>query len=154
MNAFADTNWLVAAYFLEAASNRHEIVERYSRKHGQPWVVSQVVLLEARNVFARTAKEKNPEEWADLQSDLGRRVLVDTMQWDLVRQKTETLFERYSYKATIGTFDAVLLASALLTGARIFLSFDSQLKALAAAERLTVFPELTSHERTLLAALR
>ena len=76
MNAFADTNWLVAAYFLEAASNRHEIVERYSRRHGQPWIISQVVLLEARNVFARTAKEKNPEEWADLQSDLGRRVLV------------------------------------------------------------------------------
>jgi predicted nucleic acid-binding protein len=154
MNAFADTNWLVATYFPEMTADRHGIVERYTRKQSEPWIISHIVLLEARNVFARVAHEPDPDEWHDLQSDLGRRLYVDTMQWDLVRQKTNELFSRYSHKAQVGTFDAVLVSSALLTGARKFLSFDSQCKVLAAAERLTVFPELNEREKALLAELR
>ena len=154
MNAFADTNWLVAAYFIKQAASRTAVVERFTRKHGEPWVVSHVVLLEARNVFGWLSRTASPAEWDRLESDLGGRVFVDTMQWDRVRQKTLELFSRYSHRSAIGSFDTVLVASALLTGATHFLSFDSSAKALAAAERLAVFPELTVPEKAALAKLR
>ena len=154
MTLFADTNWLVAAYFIRQEASRTAIVERFTRKHGAPWVVSQVVLLEARNVFGWVSRTTMPAEWERLESDLGGRIFVDTMQWDMVRQKTLELFGRYSHKAAVGSFEAVLVASALLTGATHFLSFDGRAKSLAAAERLAVYPELTPAEKALLLKLR
>jgi predicted nucleic acid-binding protein len=154
MTLFADTNWLVAAYFLKQDEERTAVVERFSRRHSLPWVMSHIVILEARNVFAWLAKEVRPPEWSRLQEDCGRRIYVDTMDWDRVRQQTKELVARYSHKAQLGTFDTVLVASALLTGATHFLSFDSKLKALAAVERLTVFPELTGGEKAIVAKLR
>lgn len=154
MTLFADTNWLVAAYFQENDHDRFRIVERFARRQSLPWITSHVALLEACNVFAWICKETSSPEWRRLEADLGRRIHVDTMQWDRVRRRTVELFAKYSHKAKIGTFDTVLLASALLTGATHFLSFDSTLKALAAAERLKVFPELTETEKFDLAKLR
>jgi predicted nucleic acid-binding protein len=154
MTLFADTNWLVAACFQEKDEDRAGIGERFTRRHNLAWVTSHVVLLEARNVFAWLAKATEPQEWRRLQADLGGRIYVDTMDWDRVRQQTLQLFARYSHKAQLGTFDTVLVASAILTGATHFLSFDGKLKALAAAERLRVFPELTDADKTVLAKLR
>ena len=48
----------------------------------------------------------------------------------------------------------MLVASALLAGATHFLSFDGKIKGLAAAERLTVFPEMTEAEKAVFARLR
>jgi predicted nucleic acid-binding protein len=153
MTAFADTNWIVASYFIKADGQRTSIVERFARHHGQPLVISHIVLMECRNVFPWTASEKRPREWENLQNDLGRKFLLDTMQWDLLRQRTGELCERYSHHAKLGTFDLCLVASALLTGAQTFLSFDSQCRALAAAQRLKVVPELTGREKELLSKL-
>ena len=154
MTLFADTNWLVAAYFQENDQDRFKIVERFARRQSLPWVTSHIVLLEACNVFAWVSREANSPEWRRLEADLGRRIHVDAMQWDRVRRRTIELFDRYSHKAQIGTFDTALVASALLTGATHFLTFDSKLKALAAAERLKVFPELTEADKTTLAKMR
>ena len=154
MSAFADTNWVVATYFVKARDERTAVVERFTRRHNQPLIVSHLVLLECANVFPWTAREKNAVEWQNLQSDLGRKFLVDTMDWDILRQRTAQLCACYSHKAKLGTFDLALVASALLTGARTFLSFDSQCRALAVAERLKVFPELSASEKELVAALR
>ena len=49
---------------------------------------------------------------------------------------------------------AALIASALLTGAQMFVSFDSQCRALAAAQRLKIFPALSAPEKQTLASLR
>lgn len=76
------------------------------------------------------------------------------MQWDLQRQKTIELFDRYSHRQSLGTFDVALVASALLTGATTFLSFDEQAKALAVAERLQVYPKLEASGKRMLARLR
>ena len=127
MTLFADTNWLVAGYFQERDEDRARIVERFTRQHSLPWVTSPVVLLEARIVFAWIAREVEPLEWRRLVADLGGRIYVDTMQWDRVRQQTLQLFARYSHKTQIGTFDTVLVASALLLGATHFLSFSEAL---------------------------
>lgn len=154
MILFADTNWLVGAYFVERDDERTTIIERFARKHDLPWLVSHIVLLEARNVFGWAARELNPKEWRQLEADFGSRVLVDVMNWDLQRRRTMDLFQKYSHKAQIGTFDVALVGSALLAGATHFLSFDSKARALAAAERLIPFPALSSAERRLLSALR
>jgi hypothetical protein len=47
-----------------------------------------------------------------------------------------------------------LVASALLTGARIFLSFDARRRSLAASQGLSVFPTLSAKEKESLAALQ
>lgn len=76
------------------------------------------------------------------------------MNWDLVRRDAFGLFTRYSHRATVGTFDVAILASAKLSGAARLLSFDETLKALASAEGLEVFPALETRGRQLLAKLR
>jgi predicted nucleic acid-binding protein len=159
MRAFADTNWLEALYFKpdpqdRKAIARDAIVQRRMRKQSGPLLVSHVVLLESRNVFGRVAGSPHPQEWEDLLSDFNGRIFVDSMNWDALRQETNRLFERYRHKTTDGTFDATLLASAQLAGAREFLSFDEPLKAIAAALELKVFPELGPEGKALLGRLR
>ncbi len=160
MSAFADTNWLEAIYFRptaaasDAARQRHAVVERRMRRLAAPLLTSQIVLLEARNVFGRLAGVPRPAEWDQLLNDFNLRIFVDPMNWDLVRQETNLIFEKFSHKAAVGTFDAALIASAVLTGARELLSFDEQLKAIGSALGFKVFPELGPRGKAVLAQLR
>src|SRR5947207_1082728 len=159
MRAFADTNWLEALYFKPHAQDRKAmardaIVQRRMRKQSGPLLISHIVLLETRNVFGRVAGSSHPQEWDDLLSDFNGRIFVDPMNWDALRRETNHLFERFSHKVTIGTFDATLLASAQLAGAREFLSFDEQIKAVAATAGLKVFPELGTEGKALLGRLK
>lgn len=159
MNLFADTNWLEALYFEPHPADREAVaraalVERRMRKHSGPLLISHVVLLEARNVFGRLSGCSRPTEWEHLLSDFDGRIFVDPMNWDALRQEANRLFERFSHKATVGTFDVTLLASAQLAGAREFLSFDERLKAMAACLGLKVFPTLGAAGQSLLAELR
>jgi predicted nucleic acid-binding protein len=110
--------------------------------------------LEARNVFGRVTGLPKPVEWEDLLSDFNGRIFVDPMNWDRLRQQTNEIFERFSHKTTLGTFDATLLASAQLAGARELLSFDQRLKVIAACLGFRVFPELNSEAKRLLLELR
>lgn len=154
MTFFAGTNWLVAAYFVKRDEDRSAVVERFARKHRTCYVVSHLVLLEARNVFGRISGVADPPEWRRLEADFGRRLYPEPMNWDSQRQKTMELLVRYRHKAAIGTFDTALVASALLVGGTHFLSWDQPAKALAVAERLQVFPELNDPGKAILAALR
>lgn len=156
---FADTNWLVSAYIEpqaddEEANRRRQIVERFLRRHGGQLVISQVVLLEARNVFSRLTREQAPCEWQRLEADFDGRVYVDPMNWDLLRQECYRFFSKYGWKTTIGTFDTAIVASAKLAGGTRFLSFDSTARTIAAAEDIEVFPALDVPEKQLLAQLK
>jgi predicted nucleic acid-binding protein len=156
---YADTNWLEAVYIgadprdLEAVSRR-QTVERFGRKHGGKLVISQIVLLEARNVFCRTTGEAEPREWFQLQADFGARVYVDPMNWDILRRECNELFAKWAWKVALGTFDVAIVASAKLAGASQFLSFDLNAKVLAAVEGLAVFPPLDKKGATLLSDLK
>jgi len=156
---FADTNWLEALYFQPHPENkealaRSAMVERRMRRHSGPLTISHIVLLEARNVFGRLSGKSKPEEWDDLLSDFNGRIFVDPMNWEVLRQATHALLEKFSHKTTIGTFDATLMASAQLAGAKEILSFDEPLKALATCLGLKVFPALELSGKALLAKLR
>lgn len=76
------------------------------------------------------------------------------MNWDLVRRNAFELFAKYSHRATLGTLDVAIVASAKLCGATRLLSFDETLKALATVQGLEVFPALGAHGRQVLAKLK
>lgn len=151
---FADTNWLAAMFFelkgeLKA---RNEIVRRFLRHHARQMIVSEVVMIEAENVFRRNAGQPHPSELDELKND--GRFYRDPMNWPLVRREAVEIFKRHSHKLALGTFDVTLLASAKLAGAKTLLSFDETFKALAVAEGLEVFPELGGEGKPLLKKLR
>ena len=156
---FADTNWLASAYLEphpddETAVGRRGIVDRFMRRHGGQLMVSQVVLLEARNIFSRVTGEREPREWQVLEADLDGRLYVDPMNWDLLQQECYQLFCKYSWKATVGTFDTAIVASAKLAAGTCFLSFDATARTIAAAEGIQVFPVLDAMEKQMVARLK
>ena len=154
---FADTNWLEAIYFESPDAEqrkREALVQRFMRKHGGQLAISHFVYLEARNVFSRTAREAEPEEWRRFTADFGGLIYLDPLNWDSVRRDAFDLFARYAPRATIGTFDMAILASARLSGATQFLSFDENLKAVALAEGLDVFPMLGPEGKAMLNRLK
>jgi predicted nucleic acid-binding protein len=154
---FADTNWLEALYFESpdpAQQKREDTVQQFMRRHGGQLAVSHPVYLEARNVFSRTAKESEPEEWRRFVADFSGLIYLDPMNWDFLRRDSFALFAKYSHRASLGTMDVAILASAKLSGAARLLSFDQTLKVLATAEGLSVFPPLDPHGRQALAKLK
>jgi predicted nucleic acid-binding protein len=156
---FADTNWLSALYLPsneldEESKSRRALVHRFMRKHGGRLLISPIVLLEARNVFSRVTGESKPAEWALLESDFDGRLYIDPINWRELQRGCEGVFSRYSHKATIGTFDAAIVTSAKLAGARTFLSFDKTAKAMAVAEGLETFPELDRDAKKIFNRLR
>jgi predicted nucleic acid-binding protein len=156
---FADTNWLVAAYIEPASDDaeavrRRAIVERFMRRHSGQLVLSHLILLEARNVFSRVTGEREPREWQALEADFDGRLYLDPMNWDLLRRECNSLFSKYAWKTSVGTFDIAVVASAKLAGGTRFLSFDSTAKAVAAAEAIEVYPPLEPAERQTVSRLK
>jgi predicted nucleic acid-binding protein len=156
---FADTNWLASAYIEPRrddaeAVKRRRIVDRFMRRHGGQLVVSQVVLLEARNVFSRVTREPEPREWQRLEADSDGRLYVDPMNWDLLRRECDALFSKYAWKGALGTFDTAVVASIKLAGGTRFLSFDATARAMAGAEGIEVYPPLGAAEKQLVSRLK
>lgn len=156
---FADTNWLAAAYLEPRADDteaikRREIVDRFMRRQGGQLMVSQIVLLEARNIFSRVTGEREPQEWQRLEADFDGRLYVDPMNWDILRRECEALFSKYAWSAALGTFDTAIVASVKLAGGTRFLSFDAMAKALAAAEGIEVYPPLAGSEKQVVSCLK
>jgi predicted nucleic acid-binding protein len=151
---FADTNWLAAMFFelKGELQDRNEIVRRFLRRHAGQMLISEVVMIEAENVFRRSAGSANPPELDELKND--GRFYRDPMNWALVRRDAVEVFRRHAHKLALGTFDVTLLASAKLAGANTILSFDQTFKALAVAEGLEVFPELDAEGKSLLKKFR
>jgi predicted nucleic acid-binding protein len=96
--------------------------------------------------------EAEPAQWKAFQDD--DRFYRDTMNWDLVKREVFLLVFRYGHKASLGTLDLAIIASIRLGGATRFLSFDENLKALAEAEGIEVFPPLTAEGKAMLKTLR
>jgi predicted nucleic acid-binding protein len=153
---FADTNWLEALYFesLEPDQQAREVTaQRFMRKQGGQLAISQLVYLEARNVFSRTAQEAEPQEWRRFLGDFNSLIYLDPLNWDFVRRDAFAVFARYAPRAALGSMDVAILVSARLSGATRILTFDETLKALAVAEGIEVFPPLTPAGKSMLARL-
>jgi hypothetical protein len=153
MIAFADTNWLVAAYFL---NDRTPVVERFARKNDWPWHISPPVLLECHAVFPRLAKAPDPAQLKRLKADIGSKIIQHPFPWDDLHSRATNLLAQYAHQAELGAFDAMIVSAAKAAGATWFLCFDtgSNARALAAALKLRVFPEPTDDDKARLATLR
>jgi predicted nucleic acid-binding protein len=78
---------------------------------------------------------------ADLQTDLDTGVLVMvTVDWPDVHRLAETFSKRHTIAGGHRSFDILHVATALHLGAREFLTFDSNQRKLALAEKLNVKP--------------
>ena len=78
---------------------------------------------------------------ADLQSDLDTGALVVvTADWPDVHRLAETLSKRHTISGGHRSLDVLHVATALHLGAREFLTFDTNQRKLAAAEKLKVKP--------------
>jgi predicted nucleic acid-binding protein len=153
MIAFADTNWLVAAYFV---NDRTPVVRRFATKNDWPWHLSPPVLLECEAVFPRLAKAAAPPQLKSLQAHLGSKLMAHSFPWDDLQTRASNLLAQYAHKAEIGVFDAMILSAAAAAGADWFLCFDtgSNARALAAVLRMHVFPDLTNEDSKRMATLR
>jgi predicted nucleic acid-binding protein len=154
MRPFADTNWL-ARYYLRTGPLL-EVCLRQMQRHEVPLHISPPVLYEARTVFPGMTGEANPAGLAQLKSDFGDSIVFHPLDWSLLEKMGAELLAKYAHKSEIGAMDSLIVASAVAAGCDWFYSFDtgSNARALAAACRLKVFPELTAEDRTRLAALR
>ena len=78
---------------------------------------------------------------ADLQTDLDTGALVTVAaDWPDVHRLAETLSKRHTTSGGHRSLDVLHVATALHLGAREFLTFDSNQRKLAAAEKLKVKP--------------
>ena len=154
MKPLADTNWLARFYL--GSGPLHEVCQRQMQQHEVPLHISPPVLYEARTVFPRLTGEANPAVLKQLKSDFGDSIVFHPLDWSLLEKMGGELLDKYAHKSEIGAMDSLIIASALAAGCDWFYSFDtgSNARALAAACRLRVFPDLTAEDRTRLAALR
>lgn len=147
--AFADANWLVAAYH----QTRDTVAVRaWGQRGPSTIVVSSAVLAECQCAFWRLA-----DRWPSLASDVRARLWLDCGQpFESLVTLAEDLFRRYAPRCNVGTLDLLHIAAARRFGCRWFLSFDSAsgCRAVASHAGLKVFPELRAEDRAWLKKFR
>lgn len=147
--AFADANWLVAAYHVCRESHS---VEDWVRMGPSTLIVSAPVLAEAQCNFWRIGNR-----WPALAADIRMGKYVSCGQtFESLVVLAAALFQKFAPRCNVGTLDLLHLAAARDFGCRWFLSFDSQsgCRALAYGLGLKLFPAVNPVDRDWLKKLR
>jgi predicted nucleic acid-binding protein len=147
---FPDTSFLCAFYRHQDNSPQ---AAAYFKAMREALHVSGLLLYEFRQsvrfqvwLHARDKSKGYPQAdgdrvLADLQTDLDTGALVVvTADWPDVHRLAETLSKRHTMTGGHRSFDVLHVATALHLGAREFLTFDTNQRKLAAAEKLKVKP--------------
>ena len=150
MIAFPDTSFLCAFYRRQDNSPQAAAYFKVMREALQ---VSGLLLYEFRQsvrfqvwLHARDKSKGYPQAdgdraLADLQTDLATGALVVVpADWPDVHRLAETLSKRHTMTGGHRSLDVLHVATALHLGAREFLTFDTNQRKLAAAEKLKVKP--------------
>lgn len=150
MIAFPDTSFLCAFYRRQDNSPQ---AAAYYKALPEAFPVTGLLLYEFRQsvrfqvwLHARDKTKGYPQAdcdraLADLQSDLDTgAVVVVTADWPDVHRLAETLSKRHTIVGGHRSLDVLHVATALHLGAREFLTFDTNQRKLAAAEKLKVKP--------------
>ncbi|MGD1085872.1 MAG: type II toxin-antitoxin system VapC family toxin [Verrucomicrobiota bacterium] len=150
MIAFPDTSFLCALY-----RRQHNSPEAaaYFKALPEALHLSGLLLYEFRQslrfqvwLHGRDKTKGHPQSdcdraLADLHSDLNTGALVMTSaDWPEVHLLAETLSKRHTIAGGYRSLDILHVATALHLGAREFLTFDSNQRNLAAAEKLKLKP--------------
>jgi predicted nucleic acid-binding protein len=150
MIAFPDTSFLCAFYRRQDNSPQAAAYFKVMREALQ---VSGLLLYEFRQsvrfqvwLHAQDKSKGYPQAdgdraLTDLQTDLDTGALVVvTADWPDVHRLAETLSKRHTMTGGHRSLDVLHVATALHLGAREFLTFDTNQRKLAAAEKLKVKP--------------
>ena len=148
--AFPDTSFLCAFYRRQDNSPQAAAYFKVMREALQ---VSGLLLYEFRQsvrfqvwLHARDKAKGYPQAdcdraLTDLQTDLDTgAVVVVTADWPDVHRLAETLSKRHTIAGGHRSLNVLHVATALHLGAREFLTFDTNQRKLAAAEKLKVKP--------------
>ena len=150
MIAFPDTSFLCAFY---RRQDNSPAAAAHFKAMPEALHVSGLLLCEFRQsvrcqvwLHARDKGKGYPQAdgdraLADLQTDLDTgAVVVVTADWPDVHRLAETLSKRHTMTGGHRSLDVLHVATALHLGAREFLTFDTNQRKLAAAEKLKVKP--------------
>ena len=150
MIAFPDTSFLCAFYRRQDNSTA---AAAYFKAMPEALHVSGLLLYEFRQsvrfqvwLHARDKAKGYPQAdcdraLTDLQTDLDTGALaVVTADWPDVHRLAENLSKRHTMTGGHRSLDVLHVATALHLGAREFLTFDTNQRKLAAAEKLKVKP--------------
>jgi predicted nucleic acid-binding protein len=150
MIAFPDTSFLCAFY---RRQDNSPAAAAYFKAMPEALHVSGLLLYEFRQsvrfqvwLHARDKSKGYPQAdgdraLADLQTDLDTGAVVPvTADWPDVHRLAETLSKRHTMTGGHRSLDVLHVATALHLGARNFLTFDTNQRKLAAAEKLKVKP--------------
>ena len=150
MIAFPDTSFLCAFYRRQDNSPQ---AAAYFKTMPEALHVSGLLLYEFRQsvrfqvwLHGRDKAKGYPQAdcdraLADLQTDLDTgAVVVVTADWPDVHRLAETTSKRHTIAGGHRSLDILHVATALHLGARVFLTFDTNQRKLAAAEKLKVKP--------------
>jgi predicted nucleic acid-binding protein len=150
MIAFSDTSFLCALYVRQDNS---PAAAAHFKAMPEALHVSSLMLYEFRQsvrfqvwLHSRDKTKGYPQAIADaalgaLQSDLENGIAVPiAADWPDVHRLAETLSKRHTIAGGHRAFDVLHVATALHLGAREFLTFDTNQRKLAAAEKLKVKP--------------
>jgi predicted nucleic acid-binding protein len=150
MIAFPDTSFLCALYVRQDNS---PAAAAYFKAMPEALHVSSLMLYEFRQsvrfqvwLHGRDKNKGYPQAIAEaalsgLQTDLETGVVVPvSADWPDVHRLAETLSKRHTIAGGHRAFDVLHVATALHLGAREFLTFDTNQRKLAAAEKLKVKP--------------
>ena len=150
MIAFPDTSFLCAFY---RRQDNSPAAAAYFKAMPEALHVSGLLLYEFRQsirfqvwLHARDKSKGYPQTdgdraLADLQTDLDTgAVVVVTADWPDVHRLAETISKRHTMTGGHRSLDVLHVATALHLGAREFLTFDTNQRKLAAAEKLKVKP--------------
>ena len=150
MIAFPDTSYLCAFY---RRQDNSPAAAAYFKALPEALHVSGLLLYEFRQsvrfqvwLYARDKTRGYPLSVAEvalakLQSNLDTGALVVvTADWPDVHRLAETLSKRHTMTGGHRNLDVLHVATALHLGAREFLTFDTNQRKLAAAEKLKVKP--------------
>ena len=156
MLAWADTNWLVASYFMRGEQT--DQVRRFQeRTRNVPLHVGPIQLAEAETVFRRASGDPDPPELRNLLSaHLGNFVILHPADWPTLCRLAIDPIRRFAHRVPLTWTDAAIIGQAVAVGADHFLSFDtaSAARAVAHVLKLHVFPKLTERDKAFVATLR
>jgi len=145
--AYADTGFIASLYLEESTS---PVAERVFSDHGEPLLLSPLVVLELRNAMnfalgrGRIASEQRDAVWRQFEANLSAGTYVvrqiETVEWYEVARG---LSDRHTARESARTVDLLHVAAALRLGVREFFTLDRRQGAVAKAEGLTVRPGQT-----------
>ena len=150
MTAFPDTSFLCAMY---VSQDNSVLAAESFRALPEALTVSSLLLYEFRQsvrfqvwLYSRDKSRGYPPERAEvalskLQLNLDAGAVVQAaVDWPDVHRRAEIISQRHTRAGGHRSLDIVHVATALHLGAQVFLSFDTNQRKLAAAEKLRAKP--------------